>query len=281
MHTTSTTSPPTSAERLPHTTDPLRPVSAETLAKLGVLSWIVPVDGHEGGVDEGDEAFEVNRVAKERGYKARDVINVSREGMGSVYEEKIRGCRPRTLFVPLASPPLLELITGIHNSVALMLNTSCTKIPTDAWIRVAVAPGDLLVLPSGIYHRFTLDTKDQIRVLRLFKVRSYPRFRSAFRASPPPLRGPTQRGAGTDACTFVGAARRIPLLALHSMPPPPLPPIPYIALLRLTSFIPLHCAFAFCFVASLRSPCLPCRSLLRPTLDPAPPFAPLLLSNTT
>ncbi|KAJ6464967.1 Acireductone dioxygenase ARD family [Mycena sanguinolenta] len=145
-------------QRLPHTTDPLQPVSADTLAKLGVLSWHVPIDGHEAGVGEGDD-FEVNRVAKERGYKNRDVINVSREGMGAVYEEKIRG--------------FFEEHMHEDEEIRYILSGSgffdVRETPTDAWIRIAVAPGDLLVLPAGIYHRFTLDTKDQIRALRLFK----------------------------------------------------------------------------------------------------------------
>ncbi|KAJ6464996.1 hypothetical protein C8R45DRAFT_1219852 [Mycena sanguinolenta] len=58
----------------------------DTLAKL------VPIAGAAQNVSEDDQYEQaVNAVAKERGHKNRDVINVSREGMGSVYEEKIRG----------------------------------------------------------------------------------------------------------------------------------------------------------------------------------------------
>ncbi|KAJ6464960.1 Acireductone dioxygenase ARD family [Mycena sanguinolenta] len=177
-------------QRLPHTTDPLQPVSAETLAKLGVLSWHVPISEHGvQNVPEDDPSAHgqaVNAVAKERGYKNRDVINVSREGMGAVYEEKIRG--------------FFEEHMHEDEEIRYILSGSgffdVRETPTDAWIRIAVAAGDLLVLPAGIYHRFTLDTKDQIRALRLFKDE--------------PKWIPHARSAGTDTNTHrVGYLREI------------------------------------------------------------------------
>ena len=70
-------------QRLPHDYVPSRVVSEETLKKLNVSYWHIPVEGYEPKVDA---------VAKERGYKNRDMINVSKAGMGEVREDQAVRC---------------------------------------------------------------------------------------------------------------------------------------------------------------------------------------------
>ena len=67
-------------QRLPHDYIPSRPVSLETLEALKVKHWIIPVEGHED---------KINAVAKENGYKNRDIINCSKEGLGDVSNRDI------------------------------------------------------------------------------------------------------------------------------------------------------------------------------------------------
>jgi len=64
--------------------------------------------------------------------------------------------------------------TAVYRMPSLTLTNEET--PTEAWIRLVIGPGDLLVTPAGMYHRFTLDEANNVKALRLFQVRLSPGF---------------------------------------------------------------------------------------------------------
>jgi len=138
-------------QRLLH--DSGRLVTDETLNAAKVLTWSIPID-NEGGWER-----KIDDLAVERGYKNRDTINVTKEGLGDAYEGKIK-----TFF---------EEHMHEDEEIRYILSGSgffdVRERQTDEWIRIHLTPGDLLVLPAGIYHRFTLDEKNAVKALRLFK----------------------------------------------------------------------------------------------------------------
>ncbi|EAU91946.1 1,2-dihydroxy-3-keto-5-methylthiopentene dioxygenase [Coprinopsis cinerea okayama7 len=135
-------------QRLPH--DSGRPVSEDTLRKLNISYWRIELDGY---------LPKLNAVAEERGYKNRDFINVSKAGLGDSYEEKLKN------FFSEHMHEDEEIRYVVDGSGFFDVRES----PSDEWIRIGVEPGDLLVIPAGIYHRFTLDENNYIKAIRLFQ----------------------------------------------------------------------------------------------------------------
>lgn len=92
---------------------------------------------------------EVNALAKERSYKNRDEITVSPEKMGDIYEEKVKSFFHEHLHED-------EEIRYILDGAGFF----DVRSEGDDWVRIWLEQGDLIVLPAGIYHRFTTDDKN-------------------------------------------------------------------------------------------------------------------------
>lgn len=94
-----------------------------------------------------DEVSAVNSIAAQRHYKNRDEITVSPEKMGDVYEEKVKTFFNEHLHEDEEIRYILEG-QGYFD----------VRSVDDDWVRIKLGKGDLLILPAGIYHRFTTDS---------------------------------------------------------------------------------------------------------------------------
>ncbi|KAJ2385971.1 1,2-dihydroxy-3-keto-5-methylthiopentene dioxygenase [Coemansia sp. RSA 2603] len=126
------------------------PVSVEELSALGVIYRRL-----EGTPSEC--LSQIDNLCLERSYKNRDEITISPELLPN-YEEKIK----------------MFFSEHIHEDEEIRFIVDGSgyfdvRDREDRWVRIAVEKNDLLIVPAGIYHRFTLDTGNYIKAMRLFK----------------------------------------------------------------------------------------------------------------
>lgn len=133
-------------QRLEHMTDPPLFVDMKKLAELGV----------EARTLSGDAKAQLDDLKSKRGYTYQDQIEISPDKLPN-YEEKIKNFFDE----------------HIHTDEEIRYIVSGTgyfdiRDHEDNWIRIEVSANDLLILPAGIYHRFTLDSNNYIKAIRLF-----------------------------------------------------------------------------------------------------------------
>ena len=134
-------------QRLTHKQEPNSEVSLEEIARLGVLHW--------SGLT-GPEDPLLATIRAERNYNYTDIINVCPEKLPE-YETKIKSFFREHIHYDE------EIRYCIDGSGYFDVRDQ-----NDRWIRVSLQPGDMIILPEGIYHRFTCDSSNFIQAMRLF-----------------------------------------------------------------------------------------------------------------
>lgn len=122
-------------------------LSLKDLSSNGIFYLHQPVDRHRDVLDA---------LKSDRGYVAEDVVELNAE-----------------------TPDLEKLLykfsaEHLHSDeeVRYVLEGSGVfdiRSNDDCWMRIAVSPGDLIIVPAGRYHRFTLTEERCIKAIRLFK----------------------------------------------------------------------------------------------------------------
>ncbi|XP_018569472.1 1,2-dihydroxy-3-keto-5-methylthiopentene dioxygenase [Anoplophora glabripennis] len=139
-----------SDQRNEHHQNPPHFITLEELFKISGVEYF------KLNIDTLDTDGVLDKIKKGRGYTYEDELVCSKECLPN-YEEKLK----------------IFYTEHLHTDEEIRLVTEGSgyfdvRDKNDQWIRVEVVPGDLLILPSGIYHRFTLDKNNFIRARRLF-----------------------------------------------------------------------------------------------------------------
>ncbi|XP_063040591.1 acireductone dioxygenase [Engraulis encrasicolus] len=136
-------------QRLPHKLDPNQQVTTSELEHLGVFYWKLNADIYENDP-------ELEKIRKERGYSYTDIVCIRKDTLPN-YEEKLKMFYEEHLHLD-------DEIRYILDGRGYM----DVRNKDDRWIRIAISKGDLITLPAGIYHRFTIDENNYAKAMRLF-----------------------------------------------------------------------------------------------------------------
>ena len=127
-----------------HQHNPPRFVSHDELKAIGVLYF---------RMDGLDQDPKLAALREERGYTNFDVVEIKQgfpeEKLTEFFDEHLH--EDEEIRLCLAGSGFFDL-----------------RNKNEEWIRVHCTPGDLLIVPAGIYHRFTLDENMYIKAMRLF-----------------------------------------------------------------------------------------------------------------
>ncbi|KAH8928655.1 hypothetical protein BT69DRAFT_1311366 [Atractiella rhizophila] len=132
-------------QRDPH--DSGIPCPSSKLDELGVLHF--PAIGRQ----------KLDEVAVQRSYKNRDIMELSKDTLKDEYEKKLQMFYAEHLHEDEEIRYILEG-SGYFD---------VRDKGDSTWIRIHCELDDLIILPAGIYHRFTLDHGNFVKVMRLFK----------------------------------------------------------------------------------------------------------------
>lgn len=137
----------TTDQRATHRIDDAHDVEVSVLDQLGVL--------HFSGISSPDDP-KLQQIRKDRGYNYSDMVFVTPDRLPD-YENKIKSFFREHIHY---DEEIRYCVDGSGYFDVRGFN--------DEWIRIAVEAGDMIILPEGIYHRFTCDERNFIQAMRLF-----------------------------------------------------------------------------------------------------------------
>ncbi|MCJ8736643.1 hypothetical protein PDJAM_G00014910 [Pangasius djambal] len=139
----------TADQRLPHKLHPNQPVSVQELQDIGVWYWKLNADIYENDP-------ELQKIREEKGYSYMDIIDVHPDKLPN-YEDKLK--------------MFYEEHLHLDDEIRYILDGRAyfdVRGKNERWIRIALTKGDMITLPAGIYHRFTMDETNYTKAMRLF-----------------------------------------------------------------------------------------------------------------